>query len=233
MKRNTTATNRESPPVNGGLGKRQRPQRESRPAVLVSHLASDKSVDRTLPSLESSTRRTDQTAAGYGERNQRPENRRTPDSRFTPRHANIVKQAVKLVCPDVSQQRQEQLAAKVSLKVRDVMDECGLDDHALITDYLTPALQAEETKFFPMPNDDDPTHIEQRNVVAWSTRTRALDMAFNLRGSYAPRAAQVELSGVVALADAVREARQRAIDVAVVEVSEVNPQAEAQLTDQT
>ncbi len=226
MKRNTTATPGSSPPKNGGKS-----PRPNSPAVLVSHLTNDSSAPQ---SLGSSTRRTDLNAADYGRRNQRTENRRRPGSRFTPLHASIVRQAVRTLKPDVSRERQDQIADKITVKVRDVMDEAGLDDRALVTRFLAPALDAHETRFFPMPDDSDPTRIVTRQTVAWGTRTRALDMAFNLRGSYAPRAAQVELSGTVSLADAVREARQRVVDVVAVAVEAgVDPQTEAQLTNQT
>jgi hypothetical protein len=60
------------------------------------------------------------------------------------------------------------------------MDEMGLTDHLLIEKYLVPLLDAEETKFF---NEGK----KRINVPALGIRHTALDTAFRLRGSYAPR----------------------------------------------
>ena len=62
-----------------------------------------------------------------------------------------------------------------------VMDKAGLTDEALITKYLAPALEAKETKFA----QKDGIFTDEREVIAWSPRLTALDMAFNLRGDYA------------------------------------------------
>ena len=60
------------------------------------------------------------------------------------------------------------------------MDEIGLTDRVLIENYLVPLLEAEETKFF----NEGKRRI---NVPALGIRHAALDTAFKLRGSYAPR----------------------------------------------
>jgi hypothetical protein len=56
----------------------------------------------------------------------------------------------------------------------------GLTDHLLIEKYLVPLLDAEETKF----SNEGKKRI---NVPALGIRHTALDTAFKLRGSYAPR----------------------------------------------
>jgi phage terminase small subunit len=68
-------------------------------------------------------------------------------------------------------------------KMPEVLEKAGLTDEALIDKYLRPALEAEETKFF----QKDGQVTDQRNVWAWGPRLTALDMAFNLKGSYAAK----------------------------------------------
>ena len=65
-------------------------------------------------------------------------------------------------------------------RAADLMDEMGFTDRALIENYLVPLLDAEETKFF---NEGK----KRINVAALGIRNAALDTAFKLRGSYAPR----------------------------------------------
>jgi hypothetical protein len=60
------------------------------------------------------------------------------------------------------------------------MDEIGLTDRALIENYLVPLLEAKETKFF----NEGKRRI---NIAALGIRHTALDTAFKLHGSYAPR----------------------------------------------
>jgi hypothetical protein len=60
------------------------------------------------------------------------------------------------------------------------MDELGLTDRMLIQKYLVPLLEAKETKFFKEGK-------RRINVPALGIRHTALDTAFKLRGSYAPR----------------------------------------------
>jgi hypothetical protein len=75
-----------------------------------------------------------------------------------------------------------QALKQIQVKVPRIMDEMGLTDHLLIEKYLVPLLDAEETKFFVIKNK-----LVERNVQALGTRHTALDTAFKLRGSYAPR----------------------------------------------
>ena len=65
-------------------------------------------------------------------------------------------------------------------RAADLMDEIGLTDQFLIENYLVPLLEAQETKFF---NEGK----KRVNVAALGIRHQALDTAFKLRGSYAPR----------------------------------------------
>ena len=65
-------------------------------------------------------------------------------------------------------------------RAADLMDEIGLTDRVLIENYLVPLLEAKETKFFK--DGDKPI-----SVAALAIRHAALDTAFKLRGSYAPR----------------------------------------------
>ena len=73
-----------------------------------------------------------------------------------------------------------QALKQIQGKVPQIMDEMGLTDHLLIEKYLVPLLDAEETKFF---NEGK----KRINVPALGIRHTALDTAFKLRGSYAPR----------------------------------------------
>ena len=68
----------------------------------------------------------------------------------------------------------------IKVRAAGLMDEMGLTDRALIENYLVPLLDAEETKFF---NEGK----KRINVAALGIRHAALDTAFKLRGSYAPR----------------------------------------------
>jgi hypothetical protein len=70
----------------------------------------------------------------------------------------------------------------VQSRIPELMDEVGLSDRVLIEKYLKPLLEAEETKFFAIRN-----RLVSRNVIAHGIRHTALDTAFKLRGSYAPR----------------------------------------------
>ena len=73
-----------------------------------------------------------------------------------------------------------QALKQIQDKVPQIMDEMGLTDHLLIEKYLVPLLDAEETKFFNGGK-------KRINVAALGIRHTALDTAFKLRGSYAPR----------------------------------------------
>jgi len=73
-----------------------------------------------------------------------------------------------------------QALKQIQGKVPQIMDQMGLTDHFLIEKYLVPLLDAEETKFFNGGK-------KRINVAALGIRHTALDTAFKLRGSYAPR----------------------------------------------
>ena len=73
-----------------------------------------------------------------------------------------------------------QALKQIQGKVPQIMDQMGLTDHLLIEKYLVPLLDAEETKFFNGGK-------KRINVAALGIRHTALDTAFKLRGSYAPR----------------------------------------------
>jgi hypothetical protein len=66
------------------------------------------------------------------------------------------------------------------------MDELGFTDRALIQKNLAPLLEAHEMKFFA----HEGKVVSTRKVEALNIRLDALDMAFRLRGSYAPRDAE-------------------------------------------
>lgn len=68
-------------------------------------------------------------------------------------------------------------------KFPQLMNRLGLTDESLVNDYLRPGMTAHETEFF----QKDGIVTDEREVIAWPIRMRALDMAFNLKGSYAPK----------------------------------------------
>jgi hypothetical protein len=95
----------------------------------------------------------------------------------------------------------------IKVRAADLMDEMGLTDQVLIENYLVPLLDAKETKFF--------NEGKQRiNVAALGIRHAALDTAFKLRGSYAPRdpRAAEQFGNQVIIVDIPRPPRN-AIDV--------------------
>ena len=73
-----------------------------------------------------------------------------------------------------------QALKQIQGKVPQIMDQMALTDHLLIEKYLVPMLDAEEAKFF---NEGK----KRINVPALGIRHTALDTAFKLRSSYAPR----------------------------------------------
>lgn len=76
-----------------------------------------------------------------------------------------------------------QALAIIKQKMPELMDNIGLTDERLLTRYLKPALDANETKFF----QKDGLVTDTRDVIAWGPRLTALDLAFNLKGCYAPK----------------------------------------------
>lgn len=71
----------------------------------------------------------------------------------------------------------------IKRKMPQILDRHGLTDDALIDKYLRPALEANETKFAQFEGH----FTDRQDVIAWGPRLNALDMAFNLKGSYAPK----------------------------------------------
>lgn len=68
-------------------------------------------------------------------------------------------------------------------KMPEVLDAHGLTDDVLVENYLKPLLNAEDTEFAKFEGKI----TDERNVIAWDPRRAGLDMAFNLRGSYAAK----------------------------------------------
>lgn len=89
----------------------------------------------------------------------------------------------------------------IKRKMPEVMEKMGLTDEALVKKHLLPLLAAKETKFFAYrkivktpakiigQKDDESIEqiVQEREVEALGIRATALDMAFKLKGSYAPK----------------------------------------------
>jgi len=86
-----------------------------------------------------------------------------------------------------------QAMESVKRKMPEILDRAGLTDYALVEKHLKPLLSAEETKFA----QKDGIFTDERNVAALGIRATALDMAFNLKGSYAPKETHNLLAGVL------------------------------------
>jgi hypothetical protein len=67
--------------------------------------------------------------------------------------------------------------------VPELMEKHGLCHDALVYKYLLPALGARETKSVQTRGK----LADSREVMAWRSRVKALDMAFKIRGLYADR----------------------------------------------
>ena len=82
-------------------------------------------------------------------------------------------------------------------RVPDLMDQLGISERELIDKHLRPLLKAKRT-IFAQKNGK---FGDKRTVDALETQIRALDFAFLLHGSYAPRdpkeAAQFGVKGIV------------------------------------
>ena len=102
-------------------------------------------------------------------------------------------------------QSAHQALKSIQQKVPDLMDELGLTDRALIENHLVPLLSAHETKFF----QHEGKVVQTRKVEALPIRLDALDVAFRLRGSYAPRDVDMtaQLGIKVVIVDVARPAR--------------------------
>jgi phage terminase small subunit len=76
-----------------------------------------------------------------------------------------------------------QALESIRRRMPELLDKHGLTDDALVENYLKPALEAMETEFAKFEGKI----TDSIDVIAWSPRLTALDMAFNLRGSYAQK----------------------------------------------
>jgi len=83
-----------------------------------------------------------------------------------------------------------QALAIIREKMPEIMDRIGLSDERLLRQYLEPALEAEETEFAKFEGQI----TDEKNVIAWGPRLTALDMAFNLKGSYAPKSEGINVN---------------------------------------
>jgi len=70
---------------------------------------------------------------------------------------------------------------KLSDKINNWLEDVGLSENALKTKLIS-LLEAKETKFF----QHEGVVSDQREVDALETQRRTLDMAFKIKGSYAP-----------------------------------------------
>jgi hypothetical protein len=90
-----------------------------------------------------------------------------------------------------------QVLKQIEKRAPEIMDKYGLTLDALIEKHLVSKLQAKEVKVFC----NDGKIVESNPYDSHDIQLRALDMAFKLRGSYAPRdpvlAAQIGIKVVV------------------------------------
>jgi hypothetical protein len=85
--------------------------------------------------------------------------------------------------PNNARQSAHQALEGIRAKMADVMDRHGLTDDVLIDKYLRPLLRAKHTKFFA----HEGIVKSSRQTTDNRTRVESLDMAFKLKGSYAPK----------------------------------------------
>jgi len=97
----------------------------------------------------------------------------------------------------------------VRLKMPDIMEKQGLSDQKLVKNYLKPALEASTTRYVVVGGKGEET-IEEYKDVAWDARLRALDMAFKLKGSYAPVEQQLQHIHEITLME--KESARRTIE---------------------
>jgi hypothetical protein len=89
-----------------------------------------------------------------------------------------------------------QALQSLKVKMPELLNGLGLNDAMLIEKHLKPLLRAQTTKFFQHQGKVR----DKRVVAANEVRLQALDMAFRLRGSYAPKGAQpAEQRGVTVI----------------------------------
>lgn len=80
----------------------------------------------------------------------------------------------------------------IKRKMPAILDAHGLTDDILIENYLKPLMNAEETEFAKFEGKI----TDSTNVIAWEPRKAGLDMAFNLKGSYAAKESGVAASPI-------------------------------------
>jgi len=85
-------------------------------------------------------------------------------------------------------QSAHQALEAIRLKMPQLMDKVGLTDTKLLTKYLQPALEAKETEFAKFEGKI----TDSVDVIAWGPRLTALDIAFKLKGAYAPVEQQLQ-----------------------------------------
>lgn len=122
-------------------------------------------------------------------RNRKP--KLTPQQKLLVKHLikgmSITDAALKAgYSPNCPGQVGSQALEAIRLKMPEVLEKAGLTDESLIENYLKPALQATETKFAQFEGQ----FSDEKEVLAWGPRLTALDIAFNLKGSYAPKGNQ-------------------------------------------
>ena len=114
--------------------------------------------------------------------------------RLTPRQRVLVRNLTKgmsitasAIAAGYSEKNAGQLGHQVLERIREkmpqILDKAGLTDYALIEKYLKPLLEAQETEFAKFEGQI----TDSRDVIAWGPRAQGLEMAFNLKGSYAPK----------------------------------------------
>lgn len=92
--------------------------------------------------------------------------------------------------PENARQSAYQALKEIAGRVREVMDGRGLTLDQIIDIYLHPLLEAEETKFFPWRRTvrrKTEQIIDGVEVVNLMIKATGLDIAFKLRGDYAPK----------------------------------------------
>lgn len=75
----------------------------------------------------------------------------------------------------------EERLRSMRVRAKDLLDKADLGEKILIENYLRPLLGATEVKVF---NDKENGIVYSKPLEALDVRTRALDMAFKLHGSY-------------------------------------------------
>lgn len=92
--------------------------------------------------------------------------------------------------PENARQSAYQALKEIAGRLREVMDGRGLTLDQIIDIYLHPLLEAEETKFFPWRRTvrrKTEQIIDGVEVVNLMIKATGLDIAFKLRGDYAPK----------------------------------------------